>query len=547
MSRLLFSSFETTTPPPAPYTPPLSLVAYWGPHFPDVGGGFYWSRHFPDGAQSPSNFGGYGPPGIATLALDIEDGFTITYSWATDIIQRRNGSEQRISTVQRPKQSYKGTAKLLSQLTRQARARLARYAASGSVFLLGLPHEALTLQADSLGFVVTVSSTFLALADWAQVGQRVVIRSRDLSQSIDAVIQSASGSQITLDVSPGAVGKAGALIMPAMAVYLDAQQDFARYRTNVEAWSIDAHAAIFDYALPRGSIDLGTVNAAWAGAVIVARNAGVAGNLRFRLLSDPSATVTGDLDETASEVDITIRGGVTTLGQLAATLQNTSSFVTVTGAFAGSAVISDLDVFETSLAGGSAIGAMGNGAALTFYAGHPVWDRGIQNDDTNSDPVQAMTELVDLGGIPVALGHADAPAGGRAVAMSGTWPEFQWLKLFLATVRGQQRMWWLSTDRDDFTFVSAAGATLTVRSDDESDIDAHFPKQRDRLQIVHTDATVEYVQILSYVDNGNGTLTMTLAGALASTSIRRVSWLDPAHFDSDTFEITFTAGGFSFP
>src|SRR4051812_22495647 len=122
-------------------------MTYWGPHFPSAAGLAYWDGHFPDGGQDPTYFSGFGPPGSATFAFDIESGFQVTYTWVTDIIKRYSGSEQRIAVNDAPKQFYKGTAILLDNNPRKVLSTLARYAAIGATYLLGLPHEQMTLVA----------------------------------------------------------------------------------------------------------------------------------------------------------------------------------------------------------------------------------------------------------------------------------------------------------------------------------------------------------------------------------------------------------------
>jgi hypothetical protein len=192
---------------------------------------------------------GIGPAGAATFVLDLE-ACTVTYDWATLVEKMWDGSEQRVAPLSGPKQTYDAAAFLIGADDRNVRSKLVQAAATGQPFLLGLAYEELTLQADASGATVTVSAAALALTDWARAGQRVVCVGPDGTTKKDAVIQSApgGGSSILLDVAPGTAGARGGRIMPAMAVYLDAEQGFAREQVTVEHWNIRALAALFGFA-----------------------------------------------------------------------------------------------------------------------------------------------------------------------------------------------------------------------------------------------------------------------------------------------------------
>lgn len=497
-----------------------------------------------DASSAP--FQGYGPDGVATLGLALATGFKVTYAWATDIIPHRDGTEQRIATLDRPKQTYDGAATLLGSDPRFNRARLARYAAQGAVFLLGLPHEGLTLLGDTPGVTFTVSAADLAACDWAQIGQRVVSVAPDGSVSSAGVLQSVGSGSLVVDVPPGSAGNHGGAVMPAMAIYLEPQQDFPRYAVTAEQWNIKARAAIFDFAPPSATIDVGVATgiAAWTGVILVSRKPGLFGSC-FIQATNAGVTL---LNETGVVTTIDFQNGVTTLGDVASLL-DASANVKMTGTYNPATVLHSLDGFSLlELDGIDAAGAMGAGATLTMYAGHPVWDRGVENDSTITDSVQAQTELVDLGGIPVSIGHATYPAWGRAVGMESTqWSEWQWAKAMLAALRGMQCMFWLSTYRDDLTFVAMNGASIMkVSTTDGSDIGAWWPAQRDRIAVEQTNGTVQYAQILTVTDNGDGTQSLSLDTNIAGTP-KRVSWLEPCRLNSDDVEVTFGGtGGWSF-
>jgi hypothetical protein len=488
-------------------------------------------------------FPGYGPDGVATF-FGVEVGFKVTLTWASDVRTHVNGTEQRASSLDRPKQHFDGQVMLLGDAPRGVRSKLARYAAANVPFLLGLPHESLDLLDDADGATLAVSPTWLAKSDWAEIGQRVLVCKGKLAST--GIIQHKTSSTITLDTAPGDAGVAGGLVMPAMAIYLEPQQDFARFKVAAETWSLSARAAIFDFALPRAGIDLGQYDAAWTGAFIASRLDGIEGNVvDFQLDPDPGNAAGGTLFEGVGVTTIArMKGGTDTLADLAALINSQSGNFQLVGDYDGGAVIGAGDAFLATAAGGASAGNFGIGATLVTYAGLPVWHKPLKNPNTVNDPVHALSEIIDLGGVPYPIGMADYPVYGRALTIESDGPDdWQWLKLFLATVRGAQGVWWLPTYRDDFTWVSSGVLSLTVRTDDESDIGAWYPKQRDRLMVRQTDGTVTYVRISGTpTDNGDGTMTLTIDATLSDEDVEKVSWLEPCRFQGDTFEVTFNGG-----
>lgn len=487
-------------------------------------------------------FPGQGPSGSYTFALDLEVGYTLTWRWPTPVIKKKSGKEQRISRNDRAKESYSGSVLLFGADMASVRAQLARFMALGDAFLLGLPHEALTLRANASGAVVYVKDT--SLSDWMNTGQRCVVV-RDGS-SVDAVIQSHTSNSITLDVSPGTIGDVGGFIMPALAVYLEPEQAFDRYPVNAERWHINARAATFDFAMGLHSLALGplTTHVGLDAATVTAKNPGAAPT--FAMIDD---AIAGEhLVETpaAVEVHYTSGGGApqqTSVADLQALLL-TSSIVSPTGTW-GAGLLTTGDAFAaTQLAGGDTAGPVGTGASLTTYSGdgtsRPVWDRRLLNDGTITDSIQAMTEIIDHGGVPYAVGHADMADWGRAVTFhTDEQSEWQWLKLFLATVKGRQKAFWLSTWRDDLPFVSKSTNTITV----EADVPAWFPLQRQYVQVVETDGTETRAKITASVDNGDGTYTLTIGTTLGSSSVEMVSWLELCRMTSEEISVTFGEDG----
>lgn len=497
---------------------------------------------------------GYGPSGLTTFVLDMEVGFKVRHSWITDIVPRRNGSEQRISRNDAAKQGYAGSSTLFADKVRDVRAKLARFAASGGTFLLGLQHEAMTLRADANGTTVFVHANALALSDWgSKPGQRVVVarKSGGKTSFVNAVIQSATANSITLDVAPGAIGKVGGYIMPAMAVYLEPKQTFARYPTKAESWKLAARAALTDFAPTLAKLELGplTGSASLANVVIVSRRFGLIGNTTtLSLLHSGAAPNAGQLTEIDGEVGFLFKAGVTTLGDLATALAS-SAYVRMTGAWNPVATLQLADQFAPeALSGAADAGAVGTGAAITTYNGdgtaRPVWDRELKNEDTAEDSISSGAVIIDHGGAPYGLGTFEEPDWGRSVWLEGEQPDWQWFKLFTWTVKGRQKSFWLPTWRDDLTFVGKAPNTITVSSTDGSDFFAWWPEQREHIQIVENSGTITRAKITAAVDNGNGTVTLTIGTTLATSSVKQVSWLELCRFESDSFDVAWKAGSF---
>lgn len=499
-----------------------------------------WRQEWRGPEQDTSVFPGQGPSGSATFALDLEDGYTLTWRWPTNVIKSRSGKEQRISRNDAPKESYAGSALLFDDQPAATRATLARFMALGDAFLLGLPHESATLTQAASGTTVYVTST--SLLDWKNPGQRVIVESPDRSEHVDGVIQSTTSTSITLDVAPGLVGGIGGRIMPSRPVYLEPEQQFDRYPVNAERWNLQARAATFDFAMTLASLALGplTSHVGLDSATVTAKNPGAAPT--FAMIDD---SIAGEfLVETPSAVEVhyTNGGGApgqTTVADLQALLL-TSSVVQPTGIW-GSGLLTAGDAFAaTALTGGDTSGPIGTGATVETYASHPVWDRPLSIDDTNADSIQAMTEILDFGGVPYAVGSADYADWGRTVAIyDETQEEWQWLKLFLATVKGRQKAFWLSTWREDLTYVSHVTSTLTV----EGDVTAWYPLQRQHLHVQEADGSHVWCAITAVTDNGDGTFDVTTDAAPFVEPVM-VSWLELARFGSEEFSVEFKGAGF---
>jgi hypothetical protein len=374
-----------------------------------------------------------GPDVAATLVLQLETGAKVTYGWMTDVMKSWNGKEQRVSLLSSPKQKFSGVALLVDGEDRSVRAQLVAAAQTGAAFLLGLPYEELTLTAASSGAVVTVTAADLTLCDWALPGQRVLVMDLD-NTTTSAVVQSTTATTITLDVAPGA--KAGARIMPATAVYLDAQQGLGRHIVNMTEWHLSATGAEFGY------------------------------------------------------------GGVDGMGT------NTA----------------------------------------TSYAGLLVWNR-RDIDDVAEDSMQALTEIVDLGGLPIGVGSASTPDWGRQVRYRGSdQPSWQWLKWMIGQTRGRAKSFLLPTWRPDMLFVSSGVGTLLVKSSSVSgagNVIAWLTSTSTRyVQALDVSGNIDYLTISSWGDNLDGTVTLNVDHTLALTPVM-LSWLERVRWESDDLAVTW--------
>jgi hypothetical protein len=485
---------------------------------------------------------GYGD-GVATIAVDLDHGFTVGHSWVTGVVKYRAGGEQRMARNDIDRERYSGSALLLDGNPRAMRAMLARFASLGETFLLSLPNEALVLRANAVGESVPVFADALALTDWTRPGQRVVVEHD--GEHVDAVIQSVSADAITLDVAPGTVGVYGGTIMPVKAVHLEPQQDFERFESLVERWRLAARAAMpLDFAPALATIPLSGLSAPFADVVMVSRVFGLAGNtLALEFAGSAVWPDEGQLIESGPLTLFRYKPGVTSLGDLETAMESSANFV-MTGTWNTAATFSAFDdVPLAEASGGSDQGDVGTGATVEEYEGRPVWDRDIA---PGTDGAHAMTQIIDHDGVPYALGTADQADWPRSVILeSGDQMDWQWFKLFMHTVRGRQKKFWLATWRDDLVYESHLGASVVVEVD-AGDFTAWWPRLRQHVQVLQSDNTVTYAEVLSHVNNGDGTRTLTLSESLGGAAVEKISWIELCRWESgDRYETVHGPTGFS--
>ncbi len=541
---------------------------HWPPHhWPDggagVGGVHFAQNHWPnaDDGVPPT-----GPGGAGVFELALEDTATVTYAWSTAVEKHYDGGERRASLVDDPAVRYEGSALLLGPdaqargaQVRAARTRLARFAALGSSFLLGLPFEALSIRIDSTALTVAVFSGLLAQADWAVPGVRVIV-SHEAYGSTQAVIQTVTSDTIVVATDDGAdlgnVGKLGAVIMPAAAIFLDAQQVFDRYEPSepIERWQIRARNADAGFMEAGAAAEL-ALDSVFTGLTIYARSPGTDGNAitvsYFGGGSDPAGT----LVETTNHVEYQYQTGVTTIADFIAAFQS-STIVRIDGSVADDTDTISGEILDTEpLAGGTDPSAIevGLGATVATYRSSPVWDRKLVVNGTIGDSINSMVTPQDMGGLPFTAQTAKVPDWGRAITMDTMLgDEWQWAKRILWTLKGRFLSFWLPTWRADLRPVSVGTGTLTVTDGDAAgDVRTWYPLHRRDLQCRAADGTVTYVRIASATNNGDGTTTLALVdegdvavslGAVPQT----VSWLELCHLESDEVPVTFQGRQFKF-
>lgn len=515
----------------------------------------WFGRWFPE--RRPA---GVIPPVTPSTAssLILEDEVKATWTWQTGLSKTFDGREFRSFNVEDPAAHYDGTILLDKATTRYQRGSLARNAANGSAFALGLPWESVPIIQDSTGATAYVNST--ASIDWAVPGARAIVRHLAYG-SIECVVQGKTSDTIVLYIpSAGALGNIGlrgAVIMPAAAVFLDAQQGFQRYRVNLERWQIGARNANNGVASSAVAASLAlsdvTADTALASIVIEARASGADGNaITVQFIGD--GTTLGSLTENTGAKTIVVHfsPGNTPVGRLV-NMFATSTLCRVIGAN-GSLLKINGTFAATALSGGINAGVIepGLGATLTTFADKPVWDRGIDTDDTTSESIQSMVDPQDLGGLPFTAPTARMADWGRTVTCERELrDDWQWVKKFLWTIKGSYRSWWLPTYREDLVPISVTTGTLTVSSAvADGDFFAWWPLQRQFLACVSASGMPTYVKIASATDNGDGTVTLSLvddadAPVTLTATPAKVCWLDLCRLEGDSVTVQFSSFQFS--
>lgn len=531
--------------------------SFWGGMFPEASGMTFFAGHFPI-AQ-----GGSQPVPIAALLL--ESGSTMTIKWSTGISGTLIGKERRANLQHDPVIELAGPALIASSTVREQRALLAQYAAAGEPFAIGLPWEGVPLKTRTTGTTLPVEST--AELDWAHPGVRLIVAHPTRTRgSISTYIVSTTADTIEVADAVGNVGELGAEIIPTIQCYLDPQQSFERFtgdsdpeEGDVERWSIKATAAVpgIVAAAQFATLELADVDGSGVmdGVTISALEIGAAGNdLSIRFVGDAIgvdyAEVVGDL------LIYHFIPGVTTVAGMMSRIERTD-FVAMLGDRTSDVLTIDDEFGPTALSGGAdqLPVEMGTGATLTTFLAKPVWDEPINVSVGAQDSVQTRAQIVQLGGSAFPATKGPKPDWGRQIsARRDLCERWQWAKKFIWYTKGAWRSFWLPTWRNDLVWISKAAGTITITSGAAAgDFFKWYPAHRTTLQLEQEDGTITYAQITSAVDNGNGTITVSIADTsgtpitLSSSPVTLLSWLELTRFAEDDIRVTFQQGLFVFP
>lgn len=542
-------------------------MSYWGPHEPDAAQSrFYFKQHFPDFTPT-TTIAAVGPGTAATLLLQLVDDLTLRWSFQTSVFKSYSGLEKRAGNHTLPSSSYDGVAQLAGNDAPNDRAVLAKYAAAGVAFLLGLPFEELTLVASASGTTVNVAPGVIALSDWVVPGQRVLVASADGTQVVQAVVQSSGSTTIALDVAPGSVGNAGGRIMPAVPVLLDGQQNFVRQPAplSLEDWQVKARNVMFGYETPDSTAAFAVLSGLTGGslhsATAVFLTPGTIGNGASLTLVGDSALTHGQIALSGQAVTFHFKPATTTLQDLLTALASQHLIGLIGTLPALTTALQNTDAFgPANLAGGTdkSWGAMGSGATVNAWQGRPVWDRGIDMPGGSpvGDSLLAMADLVDLGGVPFEQSTATQPDLGRQVILErATQADWQWLKAMLYAVNGCRRAFWLPTWRADLSPVSLAPGLLTI-DPTVGDYTAWVGK-RTEIQFVDASGNVQYLHVTGWsTSGGNAVASVTSSNpaynsggggtTILAAATSMVSWMDLCRFEKDTFEVKWRAHLFTF-
>lgn len=226
------AAFEPTAFEPTAFevTVPLAGGAFEGSAFENTA---FYVQHSARGATFST-----------VLFLEPEDGAQVTYSWATEIRESRNGKETRFSLRDAPHESYTFPFTLSDSDIALLQGQLIKAAATGSVFGVALQHESILVTAASSGSTLTVSST--AYSDWCYAGQTVAVQGIDGTLAGTGVIQQVAANSLTLDGNVTVT--AGARVMPTVPCYLDGSQSLSLYIVNAAGYQLKARATYWGNA-----------------------------------------------------------------------------------------------------------------------------------------------------------------------------------------------------------------------------------------------------------------------------------------------------------
>jgi len=176
-----------------------------------------------------------------------------------------------------------------------------------------------------------------------------------------------------------------------------------------------------------------------------------------------------------------------------------------------------------------------------------IWDRINESAGTSNEAMTSRTELVDLGGVPFAIGGAAVPDWQRSIRLrSTTRDDWQWFKAFVRQLRGMQRPFLLSTNRPDLVYLSTISGGIKVSSASASggnDYVSWFASDAHKRLAITAGGVVQYATVTLVTDDGDGTLSLLL-DATTSGSVTKVSFLEQVRLSSDEVEVGFDGAEF---
>lgn len=177
--------------------------------------------------------------------------FKISMRWQTSVVRKRDGSETRAAIATKPFEAYAFSILLDEEGARELRADMVLNAEDRR--LIPLPHHELIAEAPVTGASITVGSTLFA--DLLGVGQRVLIVNRSRRYAYQAVVQSTTVTDITVDATPppGQVYPAQVTsIVPLMACLLVQPVGTGRYPVHASKVDVIARRCEVDPLIGTG-------------------------------------------------------------------------------------------------------------------------------------------------------------------------------------------------------------------------------------------------------------------------------------------------------
>jgi uncharacterized phage protein (TIGR02218 family) len=203
---------------------------------------------------------------------------------------------------------------------------------------------------------------------------------------------------------------------------------------------------------------------------------------------------------------------------------------------------------RASLFGFAGVDQMGVGAAVTTYDGFPVYDQKIDVDGAAEGTILTLGEIIEAGGLPLAVGGASVIDQGRPIAISSDdVAGWQWFKRFIYTVGGSRLAFLRPTWQPDLVFDSNPGAAqLLIKSGSVAGAGnylAYFNASlaHRRLQILKSDGSVQYVTISAAGDNGDGTITLNLS-ATVTGEVAMISFLETCRLERSDVTVRWGKG-----